>query len=103
MSHLRSGTPPRGPSCCSIEDDAAVHVERLPGDVARARRGEEHGQRRNISSTVTPSEAARTRRFASDRALSVVPGQIAFTLMLCCASWSDAMRVMLMTAPLVPA
>src|SRR5262249_42171113 len=60
-------------------------------------------RRRSISSTVTPSEAARTRRFASDSALSVVPGQIAFTLMLCWASWSDAMRVMLMTAPLEPA
>src|SRR5262245_27746254 len=40
-------------------------------------------RRFSISSTVTPSEAARTRRLASESALSVVPGQIAFTLMLC--------------------
>src|SRR6266446_3711758 len=60
-------------------------------------------RRRSISSTVTPSAAARVRKLASESAVSVVPGQMAFTLMLCGASWRAAMRVILMTAPLLPA
>jgi hypothetical protein len=36
-------------------------------------------RRRSISSTESPSVAARARRFASESAVLVVPGQIALT------------------------
>ena len=105
----------------SIEDDAPVDVERLPGDVPGAggsQKDSEGGdvlgvlgrpsgmpafRRRAISSTLRPSSRARERRLSSESAVTVVPGQMAFTLMLCLASCRAAMRVRLMTAPLLAA
>jgi hypothetical protein len=60
-------------------------------------------RRRAISSTVTPSSRARCARLSFDSAVTVVPGQMALTVMLWRASWSAARRVMPMTAPLLPA
>src|SRR5881397_2937397 len=50
----RSGS--RTPSRRSVEDDPAVDVERLPGDVAGAGRGEEHRQRRDVLGLVRTPE-----------------------------------------------
>src|SRR5262245_8541565 len=51
------GGPSRGPPFNqSIENDPAVHVERLPGDVARAGGGEEDGERGDVLGIVGASE-----------------------------------------------
>src|SRR2546428_1005107 len=49
----------RGPVARSVEDDAAVDVEGLPGDVARARRREEHGQGGDVLGLVRGPERDR--------------------------------------------
>src|SRR2546428_3228716 len=49
----------RGPVARSVEDDAAVDVEGLPGDVARARRREEHGQGGDVLGLVRAPERDR--------------------------------------------
>src|SRR5262245_18034675 len=51
------GGPSRGPPFNqSIENDPAVHVERLPGDVARAGGGEEDVERGDVLGIVGASE-----------------------------------------------
>src|SRR5262249_42925451 len=60
-------------------------------------------RRRSISSRLTPSSWARTRRLASERAVRVTPGQMAFTLMLWVPSCCAAILVRLITAPLLAA
>jgi hypothetical protein len=60
-------------------------------------------RRRRISSAETPSSRARTARLASERAVTVTPGQIALTVILCRASWSAASRVSAITPPLLVA
>jgi hypothetical protein len=60
-------------------------------------------RRRVISSSDRPSSRARTATFASDSAVTVIPGQIALTLMSCRASCSAAVRVSEITLPLLAA
>src|SRR5205809_7377711 len=40
----------------SVENDPAVDVERLPGDVARSRRRQEDGERGDVLGVVGPAE-----------------------------------------------
>src|SRR3989449_128803 len=60
-------------------------------------------RRRFISSTGTPAWRARVAAVSSDRAVTVVPGQTALTLMLCGASCWAAVRVSEITLPLLAA
>src|SRR6185436_3496733 len=48
--------PGAAPGMSSVEDDSAVDVEGLAGDVARTRRGQEHGQGRDVLGVVRPPQ-----------------------------------------------
>src|SRR5215475_1532657 len=58
----RSPVPSRRGRRRSVEDDTAVDVERLPGDIAGAGRGQEHRERGDVLGLVRPPE--RDRRVA---------------------------------------
>jgi hypothetical protein len=99
-----------------IRDETSIHVEGLPGDVPGLVRRQEHHhrgdilpgslarfkgmaatRRRSMSSMVTPSCWARTRRLSSDSAVRFTPGQTELTLMLCVANCCAAVLVRLIT------
>src|SRR5262245_52388368 len=52
----RWGSVKPTPAMGSVEDDPAVHVEGLPGDVPRTRRGQEHRERGDVLGVVGPTQ-----------------------------------------------
>src|SRR3989442_1512616 len=76
-----------------LDDDEAPAL--LVAAAGRARAGLQHFAHERVGNRIGTD--------VTQGALGVVPGQMAFTLMLCWASWSAAGRVMPMTAPLLPA